>query len=1039
MYLVLVLLSSLLATNHFHLKFPAALDATYRHQKLADMDSEPWVAPPPRLVRLAQRLDGIAVELIEPVLKELSLDRVLQLTYTSAAGLPSSNLRWAIENSPSWKPIFRGNLERFRNLWKSLHHLAWFWNRHNINNVPFIERHDLWGTSSYLQVYQRNSHQSVLTELEAIFEYAFKSVLGLGWVDKRYTRFPWHQPRDPAHCPALSRAICAFVPAEVVAALERNDGGKLREIHQDLEGVLQDRKVWPEQIVMACSDEEAASSLWNRIVCSWDVDQLQAFLPHFILAVNALNNAKHGQLLRLAALHDTYPAWLKRPLAPQEPAPRDNPRHISDSLRRDASCIRHQLLSRQAKGPRCWYRFRDAHPALVPTDRALQLFAAHMDEASYPEELRDDVRRTREGFWHLYTHDGSVGGEKRCRREDWPWTVRRVEYLGSPRALPSPEAELKWLESLMRCVKYIAQQLPESGFPRPLLEPDDHLRYIASESARVIAEQLVADRQIVQDTAPSSTRLLSLVALYMPPYSSSRTREVSAYIWPDMDVAVRQLLWEDMIKQIKAGLGKAPLLPQHEDGGQGLACDATSEAKDEDAESDDPWSKSVAEYRASRKASGGKPHQPWTQTKCYICRMLITQPPHSTLKSMCQPCGEFNLAGASLSLPSNLNLSGKTALVTGGRVNLGFHTVMRLLRCGARVITSTRYPRDAITRYRAQSDVAEWQDRLMVVGADFRNSRDAFALVEQTKTVVAQWGGTLDILINNAAQTLTDSLGSEEKAVGRERSLRSHADLMLAEDAFGYQPRIRGGVTAEKVLDGLPPEQVPIGHTASIEGMLERTTITDLSVTSTSNTTISEPSKPSSWVQSLSEIPYEDIISAHSVNTFVPLILVRELLPIMNHSAQSTPDSRSTTPSSSPPPSSPIRAGYIVNVSSREGVFESRSAHQAKAGKHVHTNMSKAGLNMITETEASTAWKTYRVAMNTVDPGYMSAAPEFEQAYGGERPLGWEDGAGRVLWPVAMGERRQHAKGKGNNGGPLWGRFLKHYGAVRVDTRLGRG
>jgi NAD(P)-dependent dehydrogenase (short-subunit alcohol dehydrogenase family) len=92
--------------------------------------------------------------------------------------------------------------------------------------------------------------------------------------------------------------------------------------------------------------------------------------------------------------------------------------------------------------------------------------------------------------------------------------------------------------------------------------------------------------------------------------------------------------------------------------------------------------------------------------------------------------------------------------------------------------------------------------------------------------------------------------------------------------------------------------------------------------------------------------------------------------------------------------------------------------------------MSKAALNMITETEAATAWQSKRVAMTTVNPGYMSAAPEYEDAFGGVRPIGWEDGAGRVLWPLAVGETEGHA---------IWGRFLKHYGAVEVDPGLGRG
>ncbi|KAJ8114170.1 hypothetical protein OPT61_g3893 [Boeremia exigua] len=129
-------------------------------------------------------------------------------------------------------------------------------------------------------------------------------------------------------------------------------------------------------------------------------------------------------------------------------------------------------------------------------------------------------------------------------------------------------------------------------------------------------------------------------------------------------------------------------------------------------------------------------------------------------------------------------------------------------------------------------------------------------------------------------------------------------------------------------------------------------------------------------------------------------------------------------------PGSTKPEAYIINVSSREGIFEAQARSIGKAGKHVHTNMSKAALNMITETEASSAWRSRRVAMNTVDPGYMSAAPECEGHFDGQRPISWEDGVGRVLWPIAVDERENCA---------VWGRFLKHYGAVEVDPGAGRG
>ncbi|RPB09663.1 hypothetical protein P167DRAFT_538343 [Morchella conica CCBAS932] len=171
----------------------------------------------------------------------------------------------------------------------------------------------------------------------------------------------------------------------------------------------------------------------------------------------------------------------------------------------------------------------------------------------------------------------------------------------------------------------------------------------------------------------------------------------------------------------------------------------------------------------------------------------------------------------------------------------------------------------------------------------------------------------------------------------------------------------------------------------------------------------------SSWTQKLADIPYQDIGDVLAINSFVPLLLIRELLPLMGHPP---PTSTSTTQAPEDKPTKP--AGYIINVSSREGLSEASPDASIKGGHHVHTNMSKAALNMITETEAHPAWAGRRVAMNSVDPGFMSAAD------GSECPIGWADGAARVLWCVAKGEVEGEA---------VWGRFLKHFGGVEAVVR----
>jgi NAD(P)-dependent dehydrogenase (short-subunit alcohol dehydrogenase family) len=375
------------------------------------------------------------------------------------------------------------------------------------------------------------------------------------------------------------------------------------------------------------------------------------------------------------------------------------------------------------------------------------------------------------------------------------------------------------------------------------------------------------------------------------------------------------------------------------------------------------------------------------QKRCYICRYSLTSA-HPLYPALCNPCGEFNIAESSLSLPENLELKGKTAVVTGGRINLGYHTALRLLRCGASVVVSTRYPLDAETRYLNEPDAEAWKDRLRVVGADFRAANDVFALVEAIKQCLRSWGTEkLDILINNAAQTLTDRIEKESAAIRREQQLLGDSGGQLVASS-SYTPRIRGAGLFKT-------------HRDALEAGSNGGDGTEVS------TTVVESTK-SSWTQSLHEIPYEDVISAYSVNSFVPLILLRELLPIMRRLQSGVGP-----------------AGHIINVSSREALPEHKPGHSAKAGHHVHTNMSKAALHMLTETEAAEAWTRYRVTVNSVDPGYMSADPMWMEKLGlgeGACPIGWEDGAGRVLWIVAKAEM----------GVIIRGRFLKHFESIEA-------
>ncbi|PGH06434.1 hypothetical protein AJ79_06524 [Helicocarpus griseus UAMH5409] len=600
--------------------------------------------------------------------------------------------------------------------------------------------------------------------------------------------------------------------------------------------------------------------------------------------------------------------------------------------------------------------------------------------------------------------------------------------------------------------------------------------FLESQDAVAIAEHIRRDQTLCKNRG-----LPSILAWYLPPATTRLGNSISIHLDPDNVLQdeslkqVRHLRYDSVVQSIKAYLNQMNQDTLVSNGENQLKLSAIVPTTREfetalkvldylqdhrsmlPLTSSSPLADAVAaieeqisinpelrsEYRFMAQTSSSMWHKEKTRNYCYICRFKFTRS-HRLYPALCLPCGNFNLAGSEASLPENLDLTGMTALVTGGRVHLGYHTVIRLLRCGARVIASSRYPRDAETKYQKEPDFEDWAHRLRIVGADFRSAKDAFRLIHVVKKVLSQWkddgnGGKfkgLNILINNAAQTLTDPLKSESRAANKEECLQTKTAIgsLLVDDDNGYQARVKGGmaISWSSKLEGPSQfllENVPGNNVEEFEHAKhppQKGLRGDI--------VLEEDGGKSSWTQTLQEIPYEDMISAHSVNAFVPLILCRELLPLMAMGDELTigspteaiadPEDNTTTQHAA----TVAARGYIINISSREGLFEETPDHSQKAGRHVHTNMSKAAINMITETEAAHTWTMHRVAMNTVDPGYMSAAPEYQRSEG--CPIGFEDGAARVLWPIVVGVK---------HGAPVWGRFLKHFGEVNAQTGRARG
>src|SRR5215217_8278912 len=130
---------------------------------------------------------------------------------------------------------------------------------------------------------------------------------------------------------------------------------------------------------------------------------------------------------------------------------------------------------------------------------------------------------------------------------------------------------------------------------------------------------------------------------------------------------------------------------------------------------------------------------------CYVCKEQYSTL-HHFYDQLCPACGDFNFAKRT----ELADLSGRVALLTGGRVKIGYQAGLKLLRSGARLIVTTRFPRDSAMRYAAEPDFAAWSDRLEIYGLDLRHTPS----VEAFCTVLSGSYDRLDFIINNACQTV---------------------------------------------------------------------------------------------------------------------------------------------------------------------------------------------------------------------------------------------------------------------------------------------
>jgi NAD(P)-dependent dehydrogenase (short-subunit alcohol dehydrogenase family) len=386
---------------------------------------------------------------------------------------------------------------------------------------------------------------------------------------------------------------------------------------------------------------------------------------------------------------------------------------------------------------------------------------------------------------------------------------------------------------------------------------------------------------------------------------------------------------------------------------------------------------------------------------CYICKQRYQQV-DAFYHQLCPPCAALNHSRRD----ARTDLRGRRALLTGGRAKIGMYIALRLLRDGAHTTVTTRFPHDAVRRFAAMQDSADWLHRLRVVGIDLRDPAQVVALAD---SVAAR--GPLDILINNAAQTVRRSPGSYAALAAAESAplpdgplpelefLGGHEASSLAHPAALAADTAHGGLGAAGAQQ--PPSLTP--HALTALALTSGSASPDRIATSTAidaGGLVPDLAPVNSWSQRVHEVDALELLEVQLCNVTAPFVLVSRLRAAMA--------------------ASPFPRRYVVNVSAMEGVF----SRGYKGAGHPHTNMAKAALNMLTRTSAADMFAD-GILMTSVDTGWITDERPHPTKMrlaeeGFHAPLDLVDGAARVYDPIVRGEQ----------GEDVYGCFLKDYAPI---------
>ena len=401
-----------------------------------------------------------------------------------------------------------------------------------------------------------------------------------------------------------------------------------------------------------------------------------------------------------------------------------------------------------------------------------------------------------------------------------------------------------------------------------------------------------------------------------------------------------------------------------------------------------------------KKRKKDKKKEKFIYKNCYICKQILGLDNTSKFYgSICTKCGDYNYSFRTM----KLDFSGRIALVTGGRVKIGFYIVKKLLSYGCKVITTSRFPIDTLDKYKEDPDYEIWKDNLIIYPIDFRWFESTVKFVDY----ITKNFPHLDFLINNAAQTVRRTAAYYDDSLMAIETKKLNADddkKIIKNDYLS----IRKQLSEEKDIDKKKNKEEMSNALVSLakKDKKEFDEILPLSVIASTIRIMDEKEQPNiyimgpdgqpydfskgknSWNFEIDEIPFQEFTEVQIINAWTPYYLCAKLKTLMEKS--------------------PFMDKYIVNVTAVEGIF-----YHFKRTTHVHTNMAKAALNMLTRTCAKYLEKE-NIYMTCVDTGWVSHMNEMNKMIDPDTkensenemaiiPLDELDGAMRVLHPIIEG------------------------------------